>query len=200
MSRYDREVDAQTGAVARVHQEDLCQATGRDPDAARGRGKYQAHGGPGFADVAQLLDRYAGDPLAELHRLARIMAFKLAIGNADAHGKNLSVLLALDGTIVLAPLYDTVPTVMWPQLRSAAAMTVGGRADLARVTIGDLEAELRSWLVEPSSIVEAVTGTLADLVQAVETTEIPDQLTVTDILPALESTAAANPRCRRPRR
>lgn len=99
-----------------------------------------------------------------------------AIGNSDAHGKNLSLLLVPDGTVELAPLYDTVPTVMWPQLRSAAAMTVGGRADLDRLTIGDLESELRSWLIEPSSIVEAVTGTLADLVQAAETVEMPDQL------------------------
>lgn len=54
VSRFDRDVDA-SGHVRRVHQEDLCQATGRSPSARRGRGKYERHGGPSFVDAARLL-------------------------------------------------------------------------------------------------------------------------------------------------
>jgi hypothetical protein len=39
--RYDRRPGDRAGRVDRIHQEDFCQAPGRDPEE-----KYQAHGGP----------------------------------------------------------------------------------------------------------------------------------------------------------
>lgn len=44
VSRFDRRVLGDN--VVRLHQEDSCQALGRDPEADRGRGKYEASGGP----------------------------------------------------------------------------------------------------------------------------------------------------------
>ena len=143
VSRFDR-----TGAgndVTRIHQEDLCQALGVDPAGARGRIKYQDAGGPSLRDLAGLLDRYARDGAAELDTLVRAVTFTVLIGNADAHGKNIAVLHDTPETVTLAPLYDTVPTVLWPKLRTRAAMTVGGRAQLADVTIEDIVAEAASW-------------------------------------------------------
>jgi serine/threonine-protein kinase HipA len=143
VSRFDRRIDGDV--VTRVHQEDLCQAMGIDPTAARGRAKYQAAGGPSFADLATLLDRYAVDGPAQLDRLVAVMTYTMLIGNADAHGKNLALLHDTAETVRLAPLYDTVPTVLWPKLRVAAAMTIGRRRRLSDVTLDDLVAEARTW-------------------------------------------------------
>jgi serine/threonine-protein kinase HipA len=51
--RFDRDGDA--GDTIRIHQEDLCQALGISPNL-----KYQANGGPGFAEFRRLLERIGG--------------------------------------------------------------------------------------------------------------------------------------------
>lgn len=53
VSRFDRIVDG-GGQLCRVHQEDICQALGVNPQSNRGRGKYERYGGPGLAKVAAL--------------------------------------------------------------------------------------------------------------------------------------------------
>ena len=40
----------------------------------------------------------------------------MLIGNADAHGKNLSLLLPPGGRVRLAPLYDVMSTVHYPEV------------------------------------------------------------------------------------
>lgn len=139
VSRFDRE------GTGRVHQEDLCQALAIDPDANGRRAKYESGGGPTLRDLAGLLDVYAADAAAELDRLLAAATYTVLIGNADAHGKNWA-LLHPDGThIELAPLYDTVPTVLWPKLRTDGAMSIGGRRSLPSVTTDDLVREATSW-------------------------------------------------------
>jgi serine/threonine-protein kinase HipA len=147
-SRFDRRVEAD-GTVSRVHQEDVCQALARDPDAARGRGKYEDAGGPALAEVAGLLDRYAANPRRELDKLVAAVTFTVVIGNADGHGKNLAVLHPSAEAIELAPLYDTVPTALWSRLRSNGAMSVNGRWPLASITVDDIAAEARRWRHDP---------------------------------------------------
>jgi len=142
VDRYDRAIGA-TGEVVRIHQEDLCQATGRDPRTNRGRGKYERHGGPGFVHAGAVLRAHARDADEQLDRLAGAMVFTVLIGNSDAHGKNLSLLHVEPGRIELAPLYDTVPTMLLDHLRVRCAMEVNGvHESLAQVTRGDLIAEM----------------------------------------------------------
>jgi serine/threonine-protein kinase HipA len=122
VERYDRRVeDGQR--VARLHQEDFCQATGR-PTAR----KYQQEGGPSLAECAELLARHASRPLVELRRLVEWQAFNVAVGNSDGHGKNLSLLY--DGAGVrLAPFYDLLSTRHYQALDRALAMGVGQGRD-----------------------------------------------------------------------
>jgi serine/threonine-protein kinase HipA len=124
VDRYDRILDGAT--VRRIHQEDILQAVGLDPADRHGRVKYQEHGGPGYRDVATILLERATDPDAQLDVLVGAMVFTVLIGNADAHAKNLSLLLDPPGTVRLAPLYDTVPTMLFPKLKVRCAMWVGG--------------------------------------------------------------------------
>lgn len=139
MSRFDRSVA--DGVVHLIHQEDASQALDRDPGAARGKGKYEAAGGPALIELAGLLDRFAAHPLAELRRLVAAATFTVRIGYADAHRKNLSLLHEPPGVVRLAPLYDTVPTALSPNLPRRAAMTINNRGYLADVTIADIAAE-----------------------------------------------------------
>ena len=54
--------------------------------------------------------------------------FNLIIGNHDAHAKNFSLLYLPDRSMRLAPLYDLVCTVFYPELTKKMAMKIGGEA------------------------------------------------------------------------
>lgn len=55
------------------------------------------------------------------------MTFHYLVGNADAHGKNYTLLYR--GKVPdLSPLYGVVSTAAYPRLAKKQAMTIGGRA------------------------------------------------------------------------
>ena len=60
------------------------------------------------------------------------MIFNVIAGNADAHGKNFSILYGEEGPR-LAPLYDLLATVAYPDLSQKLAMKIGKRATLAEL-------------------------------------------------------------------
>lgn len=180
VSRFDRH--ATSDGVRRVHQEDLCQATATEPDGQRGRAKYERAGGPGFRQAAALLDRYAADPAAELDRLVAVVAFTVLIGNADAHGKNLALLHPDVETVSLAPLYDTVPTVLWPKLRADAAMCVAGKAPLDRITMADIAVEATSWSGSGDRAYAVAEETVRTIAEAVEGGALPEDSPVADLV------------------
>lgn len=169
VERYDRTVSTD-GTVRRIHQEDACQALGTNLDAGRGRGKYETAGGPSYADIAALLRAHAALSKHELAQLLRLAAFTSIIGNADGHGKNVSFVIDTDtGSIALAPAYDTVPTALWPELRTTQAMSVAGNFASA-YSFDDFVAEGTSWgltRAEATDTIEqlahAVTRAIADL-------------------------------------
>lgn len=180
VSRYDRQVT--DGRVRRVHQEDLCQAMAIDPSRSRGgRVKYERYGGPSFRDAAVLLRRFAADGGQELRQLFRAMVFTVVIGNADAHGKNLSLLHPEPGRIELAPLYDTVPTALFDRLPRRCAMSINGVTDdLASVSAQDLVDEVagrRRWGIAPAAATELLVEMLEDLTVALEKGALPRRLT-----------------------
>ena len=182
VSRFDRDVGP--GGVRRVHQEDLCQALAIDPDGRERRAKYERAGGPRFKQAAELLDSYSRDPLAQLDRLVAIATFTVLIGNADAHGKNLALLHPDAEHVELAPLYDTVPTALWPKLRKRAAMSIGAQVSLPDVTLADIVREARLWR-HPADRTEAVARDTADaLLAAIEAEAVPPSSAVADFVRA----------------
>ena len=98
--------------------------------------------------------------MEELTRLVSAVAFTVAIGNADAHAKNLSLLHDTATTIRLAPLYDTVPTVLWPTLTEESAMSINGRFALGDVTLADIADEAASWPVDRDTAEKVAADTL----------------------------------------
>lgn len=102
VERYDRAWSE--GAVIRLHQEDFCQALGLSPTF-----KYQPqHIEANYpAMMAALIESTSSNPGEDKLQLCKRLAFCYAIGNADAHLKNFSLLYNLKWTgRRLAPLYD----------------------------------------------------------------------------------------------
>ncbi len=130
VQRYDRRTDPD-GTVRRLHQEDFCQALGVIPDR-----KYAAEGGPGFKDCFNLLRRACTRPAVEVLRLLDAAITQVIVGNADAHGKNYS-LLYQGGIVTLSPLYDLLCTVAYPELSAKFAMKIAKRATLEELRRGD---------------------------------------------------------------
>ena len=127
ITRYDRIEDADKG-IARVHQEDLCQALGVPPSA-----KYQNEGGPTPARIARLF-RDAMTPQAgeeAVHRFADALIWNWLIAGTDAHAKNYSVLLA-GNQVRLAPLYDIASALPYGthERKLRLAMKIGSSYDV----------------------------------------------------------------------
>jgi serine/threonine-protein kinase HipA len=133
IERYDRH-RLPAGQVHRIHQEDFCQALGVVPAL-----KYEVHGGPGFQDVFALVRGWSTDPLPDIDALLRWALFNFLIGNADAHGKNLSFLYH-QGTVRLAPFYDLLSTAAYErQVNNKFAMRMGNQKDPRYLSVSDLE-------------------------------------------------------------
>jgi serine/threonine-protein kinase HipA len=88
-----------------------------------------------FRDLFTLLRRVATRPAIEVLKLFDAAIFNLIIGNADAHGKNYSLLY--DGSTTLAPLYDLLSTVAYPELSPRLAMKIAKRAALDDIQARD---------------------------------------------------------------
>lgn len=126
VERYDRFRGAD-GLVRRIHQEDFCQALGVPTET-----KYASEGGPTFKDCFALLRGVAVRPVVDVLKLLDAVIFNLIAGNSDAHGKNFSILYDRDGPR-LAPLYDLLATVAYPELSPKLAMRIGKRATLGEM-------------------------------------------------------------------
>lgn len=130
VQRYDRATD-ESGSTTRLHQEDFCQALGFPPER-----KYQAEGGPMLGDCISLLRDWSTVPVLDILNFINGLIFNVLIGNADAHGKNYSLLYS-GGERRLSPSYDLVSTLAWPALSKNLAMKIGGCESVNAFTIGD---------------------------------------------------------------
>lgn len=126
VQRYDRAFDDK-GQVRRIHQEDFCQALGVPPET-----KYASEGGPTFKDCFALLRGIAARPAVDVLKLLDAVIFNVIAGNTDAHGKNFSILHDDEGPR-LAPLYDLLASVAYPDLSPKFAMKIGKGATLAEL-------------------------------------------------------------------
>ena len=119
IARYDRVRSVDGGMTVRLHQEDFCQALGRPPEH-----KYQQEGGPLVRDCVALLREWSTTPVLDIRAFVDGLILNMLIGNADAHGKNYSMIYRA-GERRLAPFYDLVSTIVWPELSTRLAMNIG---------------------------------------------------------------------------
>ncbi|MCP4374233.1 MAG: type II toxin-antitoxin system HipA family toxin [Deltaproteobacteria bacterium] len=119
VERYDR-IKAKNGKMERLHQEDLCQVLGYMPDQ-----KYENEGGPGLSECGRIIELYSSNPILDKQALVKWVTFNYFIGNADAHGKNISLIRERTGSTRLAPFYDLISTRVYPEISSKMAMKIG---------------------------------------------------------------------------
>lgn len=121
VSRYDRIERA--GHVRRRHQEDFCQALGRPP-AAKYEHNRSGMRGPSLTDMFGLVRAHM--TARDITRLLDAVIFNIAVGNVDSHAKNYSILLFPDRS-ELAPLYDLMSGLVWPNITQNHAQDIGGQ-------------------------------------------------------------------------
>ena len=102
VERFDRTPSSDGSWIIRLPQEDMCQATGTSPLR-----KYQSEGGPGIAEIMELL---LGSDHAEQDRRnffkTQIIFWVLAA--TDGHGKNFSIAHQQRGRYHASPIYDVL--------------------------------------------------------------------------------------------
>ncbi len=167
--RYDR--IQHDGVLERVHQEDGCQMLGLPPSE-----KYQERKGgrktvgPSLAGIAQLLSD------SDKTRLLQSQVLSVLVGNADCHGKNLSILHMPDGSSRLAPLYDVMSTVVHhpiPTIEGLKPLThdlgmlIGNARTLDQVTMSQLVNEATQWPMAKDQAELIVRTSIEDVLTAV---------------------------------
>lgn len=169
VERYDRARDA-NGRVRRLHQEDLCQALGFPAEL-----KYESQGGPSLRDCARLLRTQLRLGPVALQQFLDWIIYNAAIGNADAHAKNLSLLYPASGGIVLAPWYDLVPVLTLPESMIARdpALHIGHATRIDRVGADDWRALAADTGFAPRFVAARVRA-LTDAVSAAVVTVADD--------------------------
>jgi serine/threonine-protein kinase HipA len=98
--------------------------------------KYQNEGGPDLAQCFDLVRRATRPSAPQILRLFDYVIFNALIGNHDAHAKNFSLLYLYRGrgkTPVLAPLYDTLSTAVYPTMTPKMAMKIGSKYKFSEV-------------------------------------------------------------------
>jgi serine/threonine-protein kinase HipA len=159
--RYDR--DVRDGKVVRLHQEDMCQALGLRPVD-----KYNV--GRPSERMARLLRQFTDAPGAELERLFRQIAFRVLVGDEDGHGKNYSLLLN-NGTVTLAPMYDSLCTLVYPQLSGKMATQIGTQVSLMKVDRAALLDEAKAMGIpqkDAEARLDEFSGALRTAIDAIE--------------------------------
>lgn len=101
IERFDRRW-TKDGRLLRLPQEDCCQALSIPPTR-----KYQSDGGPGMAQLLNLL-KGSDTPAEDQATLLKAQLFFWLIGATDGHAKNFSIFLAPGGRYHLTPLYDVL--------------------------------------------------------------------------------------------
>jgi serine/threonine-protein kinase HipA len=132
--------------------------------------KYQKEGGPSLKQCFALVRDVSSAPVVDLARLLDFVIYDYLIGNNDAHGKNFSLLYHGAGTtnqqIRLAPLYDAISTVYYPELSNEMAMKIGDEYRAERVAPRDFDK-----LAEQAGLAKPlVRRRVPDLAQAVIST------------------------------
>lgn len=158
IERYDRYVDDNQN-LWRILQEDFCQLLMLEPTM-----KYQNSGGPSLESCAQKIREHSSDSLADIEQLLKWVAFNVLVGNADAHGKNLSMVWRSEG-IRLAPFYDILSTTVYGEDHDTEfAMSIGREYDTKKLT-RDNWMQLAEYLDVSIKLVDRVNSNLIDSIR-----------------------------------
>lgn len=115
VERFDRVRETAVVLPLRLHAEDLAQALG-----VGAKDKYKVT----IEQAYRKLSEVDADGNLGREFLSQVI-FNTLVGNADAHAKNYSLLLRPE-RVSLAPVYDVVPLVLYPEYEQNLAMRIAG--------------------------------------------------------------------------
>ena len=166
VERFDRQMTP-AGWIARLPQEDLCQARG-----VAGSAKYERDGGPGIAECLSILQGSMDYPQdARTFLCTQLLFWFLAA--IDGHAKNFSLFLLAGGRYRLTPLYDVLSA--WPLIGAGphgipykkAIMAMAVRTRSAHYKLSEIQP--RHWeQLAKSSRVEGAWEAMLDLADRLE--------------------------------
>jgi serine/threonine-protein kinase HipA len=146
--RYDRERNR------KVHQEDLAQVAGLSPLRKYDHLRYE--------QCAYLVGQIVGR--SGYTEFIRRLAFVIASGNADAHLKNWSLVYPDGIQATLAPLYDQVSTIAWPDVPSELALKLAGTKNWFQIDLERFGRLAELAREDPKSTMSVVTEALEKIV------------------------------------
>lgn len=123
VERFDRRWMEGEKWIARLPQEDFCQATGTPGDL-----KYESDGGPGIRAGLSLLQSGSNVP-ADVLNFVRVQLAFWIMAATDGHAKNFSIFLERGGSFRMTPLYDVLSA--WPIIGNGPNQVSPRRAKLA---------------------------------------------------------------------
>jgi serine/threonine-protein kinase HipA len=123
VERFDRRWMDDGRWIARLPQEDFCQATATPGDL-----KYESDGGPGIRAGLNLLSSGNNADTDKLTFIKAQLAFWL-MAATDGHAKNFSIFLERGGGFHMTPLYDVLSA--WPIMGTGPNQVHPRRAKLA---------------------------------------------------------------------
>lgn len=123
VERFDRRWMESGKWIARLPQEDFCQATGTPA-----RLKYESDGGPGTRQCLSLLAA-SDEARADRRRFVLVQLAFWLLAATDGHAKNYSIFLRRGGGYAMTPLYDLLSA--WPIIGNGASRISFHKARLA---------------------------------------------------------------------
>ena len=131
IERYDRVYDGKN--ILRLHQEDLCQALGFDPNR-----KYRVSAKQAVEALEQYTDKKS------VQRFADALLFNYLIGGLDAHAKNFSLIHLSEKEATLAPLYDVASVLPYEKPNDGKVwrklpMDIGGEKRIGALTGSNIQ-------------------------------------------------------------
>lgn len=164
VERFDRTVEDDAPLIdglplpQRLHQEDFCQAQSLSL-------KYEPTDGRYLSLLARCAHEHCANAFGEKSLLMKYTFFHYLVGNCDNHLKNYALLYSPDWrTQEVAPLYDVVNTVLYPDIYLEMGVSFGGDRRIDHVTRQAIEdAVVRCGL--PARL---ASGALEDLARQIE--------------------------------
>lgn len=178
IERFDRRIEGESAHLH--HQEDMAQALGldwRDTDV-----KFQAPEWPTNPKratarrIGELLGSIPGGDAA-VEQWVKHLTYHVAIGNNDAHAKNVAVMHLPTGT-ELAQVYDALPNLFNDGLvKWDLAFAIDGVFDHRRISVERILTEVTSWgVVAEQRAAVVVLETLTAFDEAIDSTDPPKGL------------------------
>ena len=152
--RYDR-----TPAGGKVHQEDFAQVVNLAP--------LHRYDHVSYDQMARIIEQIMGGPARD--EFIRRLVLMVACGNGDAHLKNWSLLYRDAVRPSLAPLYDQVATVAWPELSRTLALNLASTKPFSQLDAATFDRFAGRIQVSPDHVRGLVDSTLARLAGAWKT-------------------------------